>query len=135
MMTRRELLEMAAAALAAGALGADASPAAEPATSQSSASRLKLRTFGYADVKLTAGPLKQQFDHALDVYLKLDEDRVLKVYRESAGMPAPGEPMGGWYDPGAFARGPALGQWMSALSRFAAAGSADAAAKVGRLVD
>jgi DUF1680 family protein len=140
-LNRRELLGSAAAAVVAAAISRTSIPAlaavsAAPSTSPSSpSSRLKLRTFEYADVALTAGPLKQQYDHALDIFLNLDEDRALKVYRQCAGLPSPGLDMGGWYDPGAFAPGHALGQWISALSRFAGAGSAQAGEKVHRLVD
>ena len=34
----------------------------------------------------------------MPVFLNLDDDRLLKVFRQVAGMPAPGEDMGGWYD-------------------------------------
>lgn len=132
-MNRRELMGATAAALVAGTLGSGS--AAGQATTTAPAARLKLQTFGYGDVALTGGPLKAQYDHALAFYLNLDEDRALKVYRQAAGLPNPGEEMGGWYNADGFAPGHALGQWMSALSRFAAAGSKPAAEKVARLVD
>ncbi len=67
----------------------------------------------------------------------LDEDRVLKVYRLRANLPAPGPDMGGWYDPAdAFAPGHSLGQYISGLARFAqATGDAATQAKVKRLVE
>src|SRR5689334_15160500 len=96
----------------------------------------KLIPFDYRDVKLTAGPLKQQFDHTLKYFMDLNEDRALKVYRQRAKLPAPGADMGGWYDPTAFAPGHSLGQWISALARFAAVtGDPAVKAKVQRLVD
>ena len=104
-------------------------------TTTAPASRILVRPFGYADVKLTGGPLKAQYDYALNFFLSLDDDRILKVYRQTAGLPAPGPDMGGWYDATGFGPGHGLGQWMSALSRFAAAGSSEARAKVGRLVE
>ena len=57
-----------------------------------------LTTFAYSDVKLLDGPMKQQFDENHARFLNLDDDRMLKVFRQVAGMPAPGEDMGGWYD-------------------------------------
>jgi DUF1680 family protein len=51
-------------------------------------------------------------------YLKLDEDRLLKVYRQRAGMPAPGRDMGGWYDADGFVPGHLIGQFISGLSRI-----------------
>ena len=99
-------------------------------------SREKLFQFRYSDVKLTGGPLKDQFDRIHTFYQGLDEDRVLKVYRQRAGLPAPGEDMGGWYDADAFAPGHCLGQFISGLARFAdATGDAATQAKVKRLVD
>ena len=42
--------------------------------------------------------MKQQFDENHARFLHLDDDRMLKVFRQVAGLPAPGEDMGGWYD-------------------------------------
>lgn len=98
--------------------------------------RTKLRTFGYEDVRLTDGPVKRQLEHAIAYYAALDNDRLLKVYRQAAGQPAPGEDLGGWYNPGAFAPGHCFGQIVSALSRFfAITGDPAIRAKVEQLVD
>jgi len=95
-----------------------------------------LREFDYGQVKLTAGPLKQQYDRVHAAYLALDNDRLLKVYREAAGLAAPGAAMGGWYDADGFVPGHSLGQYISGLARFGKT-NADAAsqAKVGELVE
>jgi hypothetical protein len=77
-----------------------------------------LREFSYADVTLTGGPLKRQHDQLRAHYLSLDNDRLLKVYRQRAGLPAPGEDMGGWYDADGFVPGHSLGQYISGLSRY-----------------
>ena len=78
-----------------------------------------IREVDYADVRLTGGPLKEQFDRIYASYLALDNDRLLKVYRQRAGLPAPGEDMGGWYDADGFVPGHSLGQYISGLARFA----------------
>ena len=83
--------------------------------------REKLREFAYRDVKLTAGPLKEQYDRIYRFYLSLNNDRLLKVYRQKAGLAAPGEDMGGWYDAEGFVPGHGLGQYISGLARFGAA--------------
>jgi hypothetical protein len=44
------------------------------------------------------GPLKRQFDQNHQFFLNLSDDRLLKIYRQRVGLPAPGENMGGWYD-------------------------------------
>ncbi len=125
--TRRQFIQSAACSVALPMLGSRAFAASSPATSASS-SRQKLRSFGYSDVKLLGGPLKDQFDRTFDFFMKLDNDRMLKLYRQLSGLPAPGEELAGWYKEGGFAPGHAFGQWVSAISRFTAAGG-DAAAK------
>lgn len=92
-----------------------------------------LTVFPYGAVELLDGPLKRQFDENHTFFLNLSEDRLLKVYRKRAGLPAPGEDMGGWYE--GFCPGAHFGQYVSALARFAAAtDSAPTRAKVQRLV-
>jgi DUF1680 family protein len=104
MLSRREFLGTAAAGAAVGAAhGAD---------------REHLREFAYSDVRLTGGPLKAQYDWVHAHFLSLDNDRLLKVYRQRAGLPAPGEDMGGWYDADGFVPGHTIGQYISGLSRM-----------------
>src|SRR3954470_10970869 len=101
-----------------------------------SASREKLREFKYPDVKLTGGPIKDQYDRIHAHFLSLDNDRLLKVYRQRAGLPAPGEDMGGWYDAEGFVPGHTLGQYISGLARYArATGDAAAYTKTRALVN
>jgi hypothetical protein len=100
------------------------------------APREKLFQFGYTDVTLAGGPLKAQFDRIHASYLALDEDRLLKVFRRRAGLPAPGPDVGGWYDAEAFAPGHCFGQVVSGLARYArATGDAATTAKVKRLTE
>jgi len=92
--------------------------------------------FDYDQVQLTGGPLKQQFDRIHSSYLGLDNDRLLKVYRQRAGMAAPGAGMGGWYDADGFVPGHTLGQYISGLARIGSStGDANCHAKVGELVE
>jgi DUF1680 family protein len=83
-------------------------------------SREPLRELPYSAVQLTGGPFKEQFDALHAHYLSLDNDRLLKVYRQRAGLPAPGVDMGGWYDLNGFVPGHALGQFISGLARIGA---------------
>ena len=102
----------------------------------SPASREKLSVFAYSDVKLTGGPLKAQWDRIHASYMQIDEDRLLKVYRQRAGLPAPGEDMGGWYDADGFGPGQVLGQIISGLARFySTSGDAATQAKAGEIGD
>lgn len=128
-LSRREFIGCVAAAAVAGSGGAvSGQPNDLP--------RVRMNQFGYGRVRLTGGPLKAQFDHTLAYYMALDEDRVLKVYRQRTGLPAPGPDLGGWYNNDNFAPGHSFGQWVSALSRFfAATGDEKIRQKVERLVD
>jgi len=60
---------------------------------------------------------------------------LLKVYRQRAGIPAPGDDMGGWYDADGFVPGHTIGQYISGLSRiYATTRHAATRAKVQQLV-
>jgi uncharacterized protein len=129
-LSRRNFLKGAAAAATAISR---ASTRAFAATEQPQ--REVLQEFGYADVKLTGGPLKQQYDRVHAHYLALDDDPLLKVYRERAGLPTPGKDMGGWYDLNGFVPGHTLGQYISGLARIGAStGDTACHAKVEALV-
>ncbi len=111
-----------------------AAPAVTPAAA--ARARRKLHEIPYAQVKLFGGPMAAQYQRVQAHFLKLDEDRLLKVYRQRAGLPAPGRDMGGWYDAEGFVPGHLLGQFISGLCRIhAATGDAASAAKARRLVE
>ena len=94
-----------------------------------------MREYPYGAVTLTGGPLQQQYDRIHASYLALDNDRLLKVYRQRAGLPSPGRDMGGWYDTDGFVPGHSLGQYISGLARIAATtGDPACATKVRELV-
>ena len=98
--------------------------------------REKLLPFRHSDVRLTGGPLKAQFDRIHAAYLRLNEDQLLKVYRQRAHLPAPGQDMGGWYDAEGFAPGHSFGQYVSGLARFyQATGDTATQVKVRRLAE
>ena len=87
MLTRRTFVGSAAAYAAAGGV--------------TPAKRVKLREFAYSQVKLTGGPIARMYRRIRAHFLELDEDRVLKVYRQRAGIacrvrdPAPYSPLAG----------------------------------------
>ena len=131
-ISRRKFLQGIAAAAAITQVRRPFSFAAQA----QSTPREKLTVLSYADVKLTGGPLRAQQDRIHASYLGLDEDKLLKVYRQRAGLPAPGEDMGGWYDADGFGPGQVFGQIMSGLSRFYnSTGDPATQAKVQRLVN
>jgi len=103
-------------------------------------------------VQLGAGPLKDQFDYQRNLFLNLDDDKLLKPFRSRAGMAAPGEDMGGWYDDSrdfhidpkdwstanwhGYIPGHSFGQYMSGLARgYAITGDEAMARKVRGLIE
>ncbi|HTT21916.1 MAG TPA: beta-L-arabinofuranosidase domain-containing protein [Candidatus Sulfotelmatobacter sp.] len=145
-VSRRGFLK-AAGAVTASAYAVTSLPAwaSSPSPKGSVAITPTLSTFPYSDVQLLAGPLKRQFEENHARFLNLEDDRLLKVYRQVAGLPAPGEDMGGWYDLTGFSlvqndfhgfiAGHSFGQYLSALARaYAVTGSEETRAKVNRLV-
>ena len=136
--TRREFLQGSAAVLSSRLLGHPAdqalAAASQPSPVKASSGEV-LREYPYGAVTLTGGPLKQQYDCVHASYLALDNDRLLKVYRQRAGLPSPGRDMGGWYDADGFVPGHSLGQYISGLARIGATtGDAACQGKVHELV-
>src|SRR6185312_2943622 len=82
-LTRRTFLKTAALATAANSFAS------------SPASRESLQQLPYNAVTLTGGPLKQHYEAIKAHYLGISNDRLLKVYRQRAGLPSPGSVMGG----------------------------------------
>jgi DUF1680 family protein len=141
---RRTFLK-ATSATAAGAYASSILPAWAASDKSLVAVSSPLTTFAYADVQLHDGPMKRQFEENHDRFQNLDDDRMLKVFRQVAGLAAPGEDMGGWYDLTGFSlerndfhgfiAGHTFGQYVSALARaYAVTGSEATRAKVNRLV-
>jgi DUF1680 family protein len=130
-LSRRHFLHCTACATAAFGAGTMAGPAFAAIPQ----GREVMKEFAYGAVQLTGGPIKAHFDSIHAHYLSLDNDRVLKVFRQQAGLPAPGPDMGGWYDADGFVPGLAFGQYVSGLARIGAAtGDRACHAKVAALV-
>ncbi len=147
--SRRTFLSRGAAMSGATALGLSSSRmrglAVGAAKDASVAIQPSIRTFNYDQVQLLEGPMRQQFDTNHEFFLRMDEDRLLKPFRQLAGMQAPGDDMGGWYDVDpafngkgsfhGFVPGHSFGQYLSGLARaFAITGSKPTQEKVQRLV-
>lgn len=139
--SRRNFLK-AGAAVAGGAIALRSVPtwaATPPAVVP------PLPLFEYSQIQLSEGLFRTQFDHNHKLFLGLDEDALLKPFRQRAGMPAPGPDMGGWYDNAndfnpannfhGFIAGHSFGQYLSGLSRaYAVTGSKATQEKVQGLV-
>ncbi len=146
-VTRRRFFSLGAAASGA-ALAHNSLAMASPraaASVPSVAIAPAIRTFGYSQIELLEGPMRQQFDTNHQFFLELDDDRLLKPFRQRAGLKAPGEDMGGWYDNDpafngtgsfhGFIPGHSFGQYLSGLARaYAVTGSKPTQEKIQRLV-
>jgi len=122
------------ATILVGILLSSAASAAESSQKPGHATNV-LQAFNYADVTLTGGPVADQAQAAREFYLAVPNDDLLNGFRLRAGLPAPGKPMGGWYDPENFAGGCTFGQLISALARdYANTGDARYKEKVSQMV-
>jgi DUF1680 family protein len=142
---RRDFLKTSAAFAAGTAVlksnaiwASSNAPASAPAAT-------RLSQFDYADVQLLDGPMLEQFRQNVTLFLNLNDDSLLKPFRQLAGQPAPGEDMGGWYSPSSefdppknmtgYIPGHSFGQYLSGLSRaYAVTGDKATQEKVQRLV-
>jgi hypothetical protein len=143
-LSRRTFLQTATVTTAA-AYASRVLPVWAAADRGTVATNTLLTTFAYSEVELFDSPMKRQFEENHARFLNLDDDRLLKVFRQIAGLPAPGEDMGGWYDLTGFSlehndfhgfiAGHSFGQYLSGLARaYAVTGSEPTRAKVNRLV-
>jgi DUF1680 family protein len=142
-LSRRSFLKgSVAAAAAAGALR---SGLVAQATATVDKGPTVLSQFDYSDVKLLDGPMLGQFRANHEFFLAIDEDALLKPFRQRVGLPAPGPDMGGWYswsdefDPPnnmtGYIPGHTFGQYLSGLARaYAVTGDQPTQAKIHRLV-
>ena len=87
----------------------------------------------------------EQFQHNVTLFMNLPDDSLLKPFRQLAGLPAPGDDMGGWYSPSSefdppktmtgYIPGHSFGQYLSGLSRaYAVTGDKATQEKVHGLV-
>jgi uncharacterized protein len=142
--SRREFLKSAAAS-SAGLFAMRALPSFPATSTAEVAVTPPLSVFAYSQVQLLEGPFRVQFENNHKLFLGLNEDGLLKPFREREGMPAPGPDMGGWYDNAndfhpmdnfhGFIPGHSFGQYLSGLARaYAVTGSRPTQEKVHRLV-
>ena len=123
--SRREFLQSAALASAATCLPAFGQRMFGTPALQGPSQPLE--EFGYGDITLNSPRHEQQRRQTHDLLMGLNEDSLLKPFRQMVGQSAPGEDLGGWYQYDAnnrdhlfeigFAPGCTFGQWVSALAR------------------
>src|ERR1700734_2939367 len=119
MSTRRNFVKMlAGASLAPSVLRASRALDAAPAETASFAAKVHLEPFDYQGVRLLDGMLKTQYDRTRAFYFGISNDDILKGFRERAGLPAPGQNMGGWAQDSTSG---VFGQWISGMARMSKA--------------
>jgi uncharacterized protein len=138
-ISRRSILKF-------GGLGVASALAGRAAGSMSGmSSAVMMSPAGRADVTLLDGPMLEQFRAHHATLLAMDEDALLKPFRSAAGLAAPGEDLGGWYNASAdfnppldmhgYIPGHSFGQYVSSLARaYAVTGDEATRQKVLRLV-
>jgi uncharacterized protein len=116
-----------------------------PVSARTEPSAAPLKLIPYQQIQLNEGLFRRQFDQNQDLFLHLDNDALLKPFRQRVGQKAPGPDIGGWYDNSddfipadnfhGFIAGHSFGQYVSGLSRgFAAIGSNPVQEKIQALV-
>lgn len=80
----------------------------------------KLQPFGYGEVTLLPGPLKESFETNVRYLHSLTPDRYLWTFRKNAGLATPDKPYGGWEEPNCELRGHSIGHYLSACARIIA---------------
>src|SRR5277367_5299433 len=140
---RRAFLKSSAALAAGAAVLRNAHAFATPAIATTAIT--PLTQFDYKDVQLLDGPMLVQFQQNHALFLNLNEDSMLKPFRQLSGLPAPGEDLGGWYSPSSefdppknmtgYIAGHSFGQYLSGLARaYAVTEDKPTQEKVQRLV-
>ena len=89
--------------------------AAAMLASAQTSSPIRLEPFDYEGVRLLDSPWLRQVQSARQFYLALPDDDILHGFRAAAGLPAPGEPLGGW---ARTTSGGIFGQWLSGMARL-----------------
>jgi len=109
------------------------SPAASHADEVEPRVPVKARAFPLARVRLLDGPFNDAMQRDRKYLHALESDRLLHEFRAAAGLPAPGEPMGGWEL--LEVRGHSMGHYLSACAMmYASCGAEKLKAKADAIV-
>lgn len=120
--------------LGATALSA-ASSSSPPPPTFAATSPAKLQYFDLSEVRLLDGPFKDAQERDRKYLLSLDPDRLLLMFRVTAGLSSNAKPLGGWEAPGVELRGHTLGHYLSACSlMYASTGDAALQKKIEYIV-
>lgn len=111
---------------------ASAFPAIAPASPKGVC---QVQPFNLTEVRLLDGPFRDAMLRDKQYLLDLEADRLLHMFRVTAGLPSSAEPYGGWEAPAGELRGHSLGHYLSACSlMFASTGDAQLKERVDDMV-
>ena len=82
--------------------------------------RVRVRPFALSAVRLRAGAALEALEVNRRYLMSLDTDRLLHMFRITAGLPSTAEPLGGWEAPANELRGHFSGHYLSACALLAA---------------
>ena len=96
---------------------------------------MKAAPFELKDVRLLDGPFRQALLRDQAYLVRLDADRLLHMFRLTAGLPSTAQPYGGWEEPKCEVRGHSLGHYLSACAlMYASTGDQGIKAKADYIV-
>jgi uncharacterized protein len=126
-MQRRRFVSMTALAAAAAPLLPRLSLAALAASGpRADGVRPRLAPFDLASVRLRPGPVLEALEVNRRFLMGLDPDRLLHMFRVTAGLPSSAAPLGGWEAPDNELRGHFTGHYLSACALLGAQSGAAA---------
>ena len=118
-LKRRNFLSLTAIAAAAPLLPRSALAALTDAPG-AGAAHFKVSPFELSAVRLGPGPVLEALETNRRYLMALDPDRLLHMFRVTAGMPSSAAPLGGWEAPVNELRGHFTGHYLSACALLAA---------------
>ncbi|MET8153171.1 beta-L-arabinofuranosidase domain-containing protein [Actinoplanes sp. NPDC049668] len=124
-LSRRTVLK--SGALTAGAIAAGTAVAPAPAQARPDTG-VSAYAFPLTAVRLGSGPFQSNAARTQAYLSFLDPDRLLHMFRVTAGLPSTATPCGGWESPSTELRGHSIGHVLTALAQ-AYASTGDAAYK------
>ena len=117
---RRTFLSMTGLSAAATTYWSRAALAALGGREADQAERVRVRPFALSAVRLRAGAALEALEVNRRYLMGLDTDRLLHMFRITAGLPSTAQPLGGWEAPDNELRGHFSGHYLSACALLAA---------------
>ena len=101
------------------AVGANRPAKGDPAVA--SVVPLGATPFAANQVCLLDGPFRENQVRNLNYLLSIENDRLLHMFRVTAGLPSTAKPLGGWESPQCWVRGHSMGHYLTACALMVAA--------------